>query len=102
MPTCPTTTSPTPASALLGNPSPRWFGFHEVFHALTIAAFVVHYIGVSLLAQASLDPARTRSTLENLERNVKHLVELTHKLEAVARMNTIALTASITSPSWLK
>ncbi|MFL6088566.1 MAG: hemolysin III family protein [Aeromicrobium sp.] len=32
------------------NPSPRWFGFHEVFHALTIAAFVVHYIGVSLLA----------------------------------------------------
>jgi hemolysin III len=32
------------------NPSPRWFGFHEVFHAFTIAAFVVHYIGVSLLA----------------------------------------------------
>ncbi|HUQ00225.1 MAG TPA: hemolysin III family protein [Aeromicrobium sp.] len=32
------------------DPSPRWFGFHEVFHALTIAAFVVHYIGVSLLA----------------------------------------------------
>ena len=32
------------------NPSPRWFGFHEVFHTLTIAAFVVHYIGVSLLA----------------------------------------------------
>jgi hemolysin III len=32
------------------NPSPRWFGFHEVFHALTIAAFVVHYVGISLLA----------------------------------------------------
>jgi hemolysin III len=30
--------------------SPRWFGFHEVFHALTIAAFVVHYVGISLLA----------------------------------------------------
>lgn len=30
------------------NPSPRWFGFHEVFHALTVAAFVVHYIAVSL------------------------------------------------------
>lgn len=30
------------------NPSPRWFGFHEVFHALTIAAFIVHYVGVSL------------------------------------------------------
>jgi len=32
------------------NPSPRWFGFHEVFHAFTIAAFVVHYIGISILA----------------------------------------------------
>jgi hemolysin III len=32
------------------NPWPRWYGFHEVFHTLTIAAFVVHYIGVSLLA----------------------------------------------------
>lgn len=32
------------------NPWPNWFGFHEVFHSLTIAAFTVHYIGVSLLA----------------------------------------------------
>jgi hemolysin III len=31
------------------NPSPRWFGFHEVFHTLTIAAFVVHYVGVSIM-----------------------------------------------------
>jgi hemolysin III len=31
------------------NPSPRWFGFHEVFHGLTVAAFLVHYIGLSLL-----------------------------------------------------
>jgi len=30
------------------NPWPRWFGFHEVFHAFTIAAFVAHYVGVSL------------------------------------------------------
>lgn len=30
------------------NPSPRVFGYHEVFHALTLAAFVVHYIAVSL------------------------------------------------------
>jgi hemolysin III len=29
------------------DPSPRWFGFHEVFHALTLAAFVTHYIAVS-------------------------------------------------------
>ena len=32
------------------DPWPTWFGFHEVFHTLTIAAFVVHYIGVSILA----------------------------------------------------
>lgn len=30
------------------DPSPRWFGFHEVFHAFTIAAFVTHYIAASL------------------------------------------------------
>jgi hemolysin III len=29
------------------DPSPRWFGFHEVFHALTLGAFVTHYIAVS-------------------------------------------------------
>ncbi|WP_443072794.1 PAQR family membrane homeostasis protein TrhA [Streptomyces sp. WMMC897] len=32
------------------NPSPRWFGFHEVFHSLTLAAFVVHYVGISIVA----------------------------------------------------
>lgn len=30
------------------NPSPRWFGFHEVFHVLTVAAFTAHYIAISL------------------------------------------------------
>ncbi len=30
------------------NPSPTWFGFHEVFHALTILAFVTHYVGISI------------------------------------------------------
>jgi hemolysin III len=30
------------------DPVPRWFGFHEVFHTLTIAAFVVHYVGISI------------------------------------------------------
>ncbi len=29
------------------NPSPRWFGFHEVFHAFTVAAFVTHYVAIS-------------------------------------------------------
>jgi hemolysin III len=31
------------------NPVPRWFGFHEVFHTFTIAAFAVHYVGVSII-----------------------------------------------------
>ena len=30
------------------NPSPRYFGFHEIFHALTITAFVCHFVAVSL------------------------------------------------------
>lgn len=29
------------------DPSPRWFGFHEVFHAFTLLAFVTHYVAVS-------------------------------------------------------
>ena len=31
------------------DPSPRWFGFHEVFHAFTIAAYMAQYIAVLLL-----------------------------------------------------
>jgi hemolysin III len=31
------------------DPSPRWFGFHEVFHAMTIAAYLTQYAAVSLL-----------------------------------------------------
>ena len=30
------------------DPWPQWFGFHEVFHAFTILAFVTHYVGISL------------------------------------------------------
>ncbi|MER6399430.1 hemolysin III family protein [Kitasatospora sp. NPDC001603] len=32
------------------DPSPYWFGFHEVFHALTVAAFSAHYTAVLLAA----------------------------------------------------
>ncbi|MFC4051025.1 hemolysin III family protein [Actinomadura syzygii] len=35
------------------NPSPRWFGFHEVFHACTLAAYVLQYIAVSLVVYRS-------------------------------------------------
>jgi hemolysin III len=31
------------------DPAPGWFGFHEVFHSFTIAAFIVHYVGVSMV-----------------------------------------------------
>lgn len=34
------------------DPSPRWFGFHEVFHTFTILAFAAHYVGVSLATYA--------------------------------------------------
>ena len=34
------------------DPSPRWFGFHEVFHSFTILAFASHYVGVSLATYA--------------------------------------------------
>jgi hemolysin III len=30
------------------DPSPRWFGFHEIFHVLTVVAFISHYVAVSL------------------------------------------------------
>ncbi|MFJ8586485.1 hemolysin III family protein [Streptomyces sp. NPDC093595] len=32
------------------DPAPRWFGFHEVFHALTVAGFTAHYTAISLAA----------------------------------------------------
>lgn len=35
------------------DPFPAWFGFHEVFHSLTIAAFIVHYVGVSILVYSN-------------------------------------------------
>ncbi len=34
------------------NPFPQWFGFHEVFHAFTVLAFVAHYCAVTLATAA--------------------------------------------------
>jgi hemolysin III len=31
------------------DPSPSWFGFHEVFHAFTLAAYIAQYVAVSLV-----------------------------------------------------
>ncbi|MFI2303628.1 hemolysin III family protein [Actinacidiphila glaucinigra] len=32
------------------DPFPRWFGFHEVFHTFTLAAFATHYAAIALAA----------------------------------------------------
>lgn len=32
------------------NPSPRWFGFHELFHSFTLAGFATHHVGIWLAA----------------------------------------------------
>jgi signal transduction histidine kinase len=42
--------------------------------------------GATLLGQADLDPASARRTIEIVQRSVTHLIDLTHKLEAVARI----------------
>ena len=31
------------------DPSPKWFGFHEVFHAITVLAYLTQYAAVSLI-----------------------------------------------------
>jgi hemolysin III len=31
------------------DPSPRWFGFHEIFHACTVAGFVCQYVAASFV-----------------------------------------------------
>lgn len=35
------------------DPSPRWFGFHEIFHAFTVAAFVAHFAAASIAVATS-------------------------------------------------
>src|SRR5690606_18801631 len=35
------------------DPFPRWFGFHEIFHVLTIAAFACQYIAVFAVVTAA-------------------------------------------------
>jgi signal transduction histidine kinase len=52
-------------------------------------------VGVSLMRRDNMDAQRADRTLALLERNVQHLVELTHKLEAVARMHGTIDTAVV-------
>ena len=35
------------------DPWPQWFGFHEIFHACTIAGWVCQYVAISLLVYRS-------------------------------------------------
>ncbi len=39
------------------NPSPKWFGFHEVFHSCTLGGFVTHYIAISLAVYGATQAA---------------------------------------------
>jgi hemolysin III len=32
------------------NPSPTWFGFHEIFHSATIAGFTCHYVAITMIS----------------------------------------------------
>ncbi|WP_406178131.1 hemolysin III family protein [Streptomyces sp. NBC_00996] len=31
------------------DPWPRWFGFHEIFHAFTLAGYCAHYAAVLIV-----------------------------------------------------
>lgn len=35
------------------DPSPAWFGYHEIFHAGTVLGFASHYVAISLLTYAA-------------------------------------------------
>jgi hemolysin III len=36
------------------NPLPRWFGFHEIFHALTVIAIATHFAALSVATTAAV------------------------------------------------
>ena len=35
------------------DPSPAWFGYHEIFHAGTVLGFASHYVAISLITYAA-------------------------------------------------
>ncbi|THV33461.1 PAQR family membrane homeostasis protein TrhA [Glycomyces buryatensis] len=35
------------------DPSPSWFGFHEVFHSFTLAAYIAQFAAVALVVQSA-------------------------------------------------
>jgi hemolysin III len=38
------------------NPVPGVFGFHEIFHTLTVVAFLCHFVAILLIAMHPLYP----------------------------------------------
>ncbi len=34
------------------NPSPKWFGFHEVFHSFTLGGWTTHFVAATLVVTA--------------------------------------------------
>jgi predicted membrane channel-forming protein YqfA (hemolysin III family) len=39
------------------DPRPAWFGFHEVFHTPTVAAWACHFIAISVLIHQHQSPS---------------------------------------------
>lgn len=35
------------------DPAPQWFGFHEVFHSLTLAAYITQFAAVAIVVQGA-------------------------------------------------
>jgi hemolysin III len=52
------------------NPSPEWFGFHEVFHALTVVAFAARYLEVRWSSTPSTTLPRHRSAIATQHRGL--------------------------------
>ena len=46
------------------DPSPAWFGFHEIFHAGTIAGFICHYVAISMVMYSALAASASRRDRE--------------------------------------
>lgn len=40
------------------DPSPRWFGYHEIFHSFTLGGFISHYVAISLAIYGTAAVAR--------------------------------------------
>jgi hypothetical protein len=83
------------------DPSPRWFGFHEVFHAATILAYLTQYAAVSLVVAAGAGRPRpeTKQIGRDLARYISPRPPQSVTRARGSRAPTGAATASIAAPA---